>query len=74
MTDPATAYAAARLSWHMHAEAIGGPVPFDVGLCRPCRARSLELERRADLARYVVWLTRHARPSGSAWGNKGVNN
>lgn len=76
MCDIATGYVLRRLSWLLHAEAIAGPVPFDVNLTSPAYLfeRWVELERLAAVARYVRWLQRHARPDAAAWDDRGLLN
>lgn len=74
--DVGTGYVLWRLSRLLHAEAIAGPVPFDVNLTTPAYLfeRHIELERRAAVACYVRWLQRHARPERGWWNEKGLLN
>lgn len=64
-TDAGTRYAAQRLSFYLHIEAIAG-APGEDRLLTVYQAR-----RHAKIAQYVRWLQRHARPSGAAWDDEG---
>lgn len=54
MTDPAVAHCARRLALLIHCEALAGAPGEDRELV-VCQAR-----RKAEIAKYLRWLTRHA--------------